>query len=71
MLCGGQVCIAAKRIIAVDGVYDRFRKMLLAKLEPYVLEDPAKTECRLGPLAREDLRDTVHRQVSESISAGG
>ncbi len=70
MLCAGQVCIAAKRMIAVDSVYERFRDMLLEQLKPYVMTDPAAEDCRLGPLAREDLRDKVHQQVDESISAG-
>jgi len=70
MLCAGQVCIAAKRMIAVDSVYERFRDMLLEQLTPYVMTDPAAEDCRLGPLAREDLRDKVHQQVVESISAG-
>ena len=70
MLCAGQVCIAAKRLIAVDGIYDRFRDLLLAELEPYAMADPAESDCRLGPLAREDLRDTVHAQVNASVTAG-
>lgn len=70
MLCAGQVCIAAKRIIAVDTIYEPFRDTLLDKIKTYTMEDPAKAECRLGPLAREDLRDAVHRQVIESVRAG-
>ncbi|MEC7502064.1 MAG: NAD-dependent succinate-semialdehyde dehydrogenase [Planctomycetota bacterium] len=70
MLCAGQVCIAAKRIIAVDGVYDEFRDMLVEKIKSYAMEDPDKPECLLGPLAREDLRDTVHRQVTDSVCLG-
>jgi succinate-semialdehyde dehydrogenase/glutarate-semialdehyde dehydrogenase len=70
MLCSGQVCIAAKRIIAVDGIYERFRELLLEELEPYVMADPAEADCRLGPLAREDLRNTVHEQVNACVAAG-
>ncbi len=70
MLCAGQVCIAAKRLIAVDGIYDRFRDLLLEALQPYTMADPAEADCRLGPLAREDLRNTVHDQVARSVAAG-
>ena len=70
MLCSGQVCIAAKRIIVVDGVYDQFRDMLVEKIKSYAMEDPDKPECVLGPLAREDLRDTVHKQVADSVRLG-
>jgi succinate-semialdehyde dehydrogenase/glutarate-semialdehyde dehydrogenase len=34
------------------------------------MADPAEADCRLGPLAREDLRDTVHEQVNASVAAG-
>lgn len=70
MLCAGQVCIAAKRIIAVDEIYERFRDLLLEELEPYAMADPREADCQLGPLAREDLRDTVHAQVNASVAAG-
>ena len=70
MLCAGQVCIAAKRIIAVDGIYERFRDLLFAELTPYVMRNPAEADCHLGPLAREDLRNTVHEQVNACVAAG-
>ena len=70
MLCSGQVCIAAKRLIVVDAIYDAFRSEVLKQLEPYLLADPTDSSCRLGPLAREDLRDLVHAQVVASIAAG-
>ena len=56
MFCAGQVCIAAKRIIVAEQIYDQFRDLLLKELDPYVMSDPAKAGCRLGPLARKDLR---------------
>jgi len=70
MLCAGQVCIAAKRIIVVDAIYDRFRDLLLKELDPYVMSDPTMPECRLGPIARQDLRDRVHSQVQASVDSG-
>jgi len=32
--------------------------------------DPLESETTLGPLARTDLRDPLHRQVTETIAAG-
>jgi len=55
----GQVCIAAKRLIVVDSVYDKFKKAVLKKLN-----------VKIAPLAREDLRATVHKQVQEAIKQG-
>ena len=70
MLCAGQVCIAAKRLIVVDAVYDQFRDLLLKEIEPYEMSDPKQNGSKLGPLAREDLRDRVHSQVMRSVSEG-
>ncbi len=66
----GQVCIAAKRIIVVDAVREEFEKRILDQLKNYRLGDPTQPENNLGPLARADLRDTVHRQVENCVSQG-
>ena len=60
----GQSCIAAKRFIVVDAVHDAFVEALLARV--------AKLELgrNLAPMARTDLRDSLHQQVIESIAAG-
>ena len=70
MLCAGQVCIAAKRIIAVDEIYEPFKKHLLGELKSYEMSDPTKLDCQLGPLAREDIRARLHAQVHRSIDLG-
>ncbi len=70
MLCAGQVCIAAKRIIVVDGIYDAFKRFLLEIIRPYSMSDPMQPDCKLGPLARKDLRNRVHTQVTDSIALG-
>ncbi|MBG0564508.1 aldehyde dehydrogenase family protein [Actinoplanes aureus] len=56
----GQSCVSAKRFIVVDEVAERFVSALLA--------ETARLE--IGPLARADLRDTVVRQIDESVAAG-
>ncbi len=66
----GQVCIAAKRIIVVDSVRKQFEKLVLEELNNYRLGDPADSNTQLGPLARADLRDTVHKQVEECVKQG-
>ena len=70
MLCSGQVCIAAKRLIIVESVYDAFRSAVLQRLESVHPGDPMDEQCSLGPLARRDLRDQVHRQVQASLGKG-
>ncbi len=66
----GQSCIAAKRIIVEAPVYDSLLALIKARLEQLVLGDPADDATDVGPIARADLRDNLHRQVTESIEAG-
>jgi succinate-semialdehyde dehydrogenase/glutarate-semialdehyde dehydrogenase len=66
----GQSCIAAKRIIVEAPVYDQFVDMLLTRLGKLTLGDPLQETTDIGPIAREDLRQNLHRQVSETIDAG-
>jgi len=66
----GQSCIAAKRIILVPEIAEAFLARLLEKLGQLQLGDPLQEDTDLGPLARADLRDTLHWQVTESIKRG-
>lgn len=66
----GQSCIAAKRIIVVDSVYQDFIERVRLRLARLRLGDPLSAETDIGPLARDDLRQNLHRQVQETIKAG-
>ena len=66
----GQVCISAKRLIVMDTVYEPFKTLILEKLSRYQMGDPTKEDVNFGPIARMDLRDTVHQQVQESVKNG-
>jgi succinate-semialdehyde dehydrogenase / glutarate-semialdehyde dehydrogenase len=66
----GQVCIAAKRIIVCDSVYDEFEKLIIDKMARYQMGEPRDEATNFGPMAREDLRAEVHRQVQATIDAG-
>lgn len=66
----GQSCIAAKRFIVVQSVLEEFEDKLVAALLQVKLGDPLQEETQLGPLARLDLRETLHRQVEESVAQG-
>ncbi|HET7315638.1 NAD-dependent succinate-semialdehyde dehydrogenase [Salinisphaera sp.] len=66
----GQTCIAAKRFIVVDAIYDEFRRRLVEQLAAIEYGDPRDPNTALGPLARADLRDNLHDQVRRSIDAG-
>ncbi|ELR69272.1 Succinate-semialdehyde dehydrogenase [Fulvivirga imtechensis AK7] len=66
----GQSCIAAKRFIVVAPLKAQFEKLIVSKMQAKVMGDPQADDTDLGPMAREDLRDDLHRQVKASIDAG-
>jgi succinate-semialdehyde dehydrogenase/glutarate-semialdehyde dehydrogenase len=66
----GQSCIAAKRFIVIDEVAAAFTEALVAATAALVVGDPTREETQVGPLAREDLRAEVARQVEASVAAG-
>jgi len=66
----GQSCIAAKRIIIEAPVYEKFVGMLKERLSKLKVGDPTQADTDLGPIAREDLREGLHRQVSQTIEEG-
>jgi succinate-semialdehyde dehydrogenase/glutarate-semialdehyde dehydrogenase len=69
-LNNGQSCIAAKRFLVQAAVYERFRDGFVAGMRARVMGDPRDRTTTLGPLARRDLRDTLARQVEDSVRAG-
>lgn len=69
-LNAGQSCIAAKRFIVVDGIADTFLASFKAKVERLRAGDPAAEGTTLAPMARDDLRDELHRQVIASLDRG-
>ena len=66
----GQSCIAAKRFIVVPQIADEFLHKFKAKVEALRLGDPLDDATQIGSMARPDLRDELHRQVSDSIAQG-
>ncbi len=70
LLNAGQSCIGAKRFIVQDAVYDQFRDAFLRYMLEARFGDPNDPETALGPLARHDLRDSLHKQVKESEEKG-
>lgn len=66
----GQSCIAAKRIIVESSVYERMLELLSERLGRLRLGDPREEDTDVGPIARADLRDELHRQVEKTVAAG-
>lgn len=70
MLNTGQSCIAAKRLIIFEKVYDRFKELFLAEVKKLKTGDPMDEINYIGAIARKDLRDTLHAQVKRTIELG-
>lgn len=66
----GQSCVAAKRFVVVKEVYDEFKAEFTDIMESKTVGDPFDSITDVGPMARVDLRDELHRQVEESIKKG-
>lgn len=70
LINSGQSCIAAKRFIVVEEVADRFIEIFAVAMQNRVMGDPLDRATNVGPQARVDLRDSLHRQVEASIQKG-
>lgn len=70
LINSGQSCIAAKRFIIVRCVRDQFEEMFVEKIRSRKVGNPIDVATQIGPLARADLRETLHRQVQRSIREG-
>ncbi|MGE5524189.1 MAG: NAD-dependent succinate-semialdehyde dehydrogenase [Rhodospirillaceae bacterium] len=66
----GQSCIAAKRFIVVDAARNEFETRFVEKMSAARVGDPLDMQTEVGPLARHDLRETLHKQVEESLQKG-
>jgi succinate-semialdehyde dehydrogenase/glutarate-semialdehyde dehydrogenase len=66
----GQSCIAAKRFLVDAPVAADFERRFADAIRALRVGDPLDPATQVGPLAREDLRDTLERQVAESVRMG-
>jgi succinate-semialdehyde dehydrogenase/glutarate-semialdehyde dehydrogenase len=66
----GQSCIAAKRFIVHEAVYEEFARLFVAGMSALTVGDPLDPETRIGPLATAKIRDELAAQVERSLAAG-
>lgn len=66
----GQSCVAAKRFIVVDALYDAFVDGLKKAFEDLRVGDPMDEDTDLGPLSSEDAAQRLAEQVKSTIDAG-
>ncbi len=70
LINAGQSCIAAKRFIVVESVYERFEKLYLDFMSVKKMGNPLDEKYDLGPQASIQLRDELHNQVLKSVEQG-
>lgn len=67
---GGQTCVAAKRFVVTEANYEAFKERFVAKMKSLKVGPPNQNDTDVGPMARIDLRDTLHEQVEKSVKNG-
>jgi succinate-semialdehyde dehydrogenase/glutarate-semialdehyde dehydrogenase len=67
----GQTCIAAKRFVVLDDIYDAFLSIYTQKMKAAKMGEPMDETSYYGPMARIDLRDELHEQVLKTVAQGG
>ncbi|PQJ81168.1 NAD-dependent succinate-semialdehyde dehydrogenase [Polaribacter glomeratus] len=70
MLNCGQSCIAAKRFILIERIYDEFVTKFTQAVRALNAGNPLDEDTKVGPLARKDLADQLQKQVKESVKLG-
>jgi succinate-semialdehyde dehydrogenase/glutarate-semialdehyde dehydrogenase len=66
----GQSCIAAKRFLVANNVYDEFLQRFVEGMRGLKIGDPFDETTEIGPLATEQILQGVHEQVQKSVAAG-
>ena len=67
----GQSCIAAKRFLIADSIYDDFEARFVAGMDALKIGDPTREDTEIGPLATAAQVDDVDAQVQAAVQAGG
>jgi succinate-semialdehyde dehydrogenase/glutarate-semialdehyde dehydrogenase len=70
LLNNGQSCIAAKRFIVHDAVYDEFERLFTGQMSAKTVGDPMLAGTDVGPLASEQQRDDVEHLVADAVAKG-
>ena len=66
----GQSCIAAKRFIVHEKVYDRFEREFTKRMAALKVGDPMDPATDVGPLSSPAERDKLVQQVEAAVKAG-
>jgi succinate-semialdehyde dehydrogenase/glutarate-semialdehyde dehydrogenase len=70
LLNNGQSCIAAKRFIVHEAVYDEFERLFVEQMSGKAVGDPMADGTDVGPLASEQQRDDIEKLVADAVARG-
>jgi len=70
MVNSGQSCIAAKRFIIADAIYDQYLAQFAEGMKKLKLGDPREETTEVAPLSLEHILRGVDDQVQKSVAAG-
>jgi len=66
----GQSCIAAKRFIVADEIYDKFEKRFVEEMRALKIGDPMDESVEIGPLATPQIVADLDEQVKKAVASG-
>jgi succinate-semialdehyde dehydrogenase/glutarate-semialdehyde dehydrogenase len=66
----GQSCIAAKRFIVAESIYDEFERLFVKGMEGLSVGNPMDPNTNIGPLATPKIREDLHEQVTRAVKSG-
>ncbi len=70
MINAGQSCIAAKRFIVMKEAAADFREVFLSRLRELKLGDPMDAATDVGPVAKQDILDSLQDQLKDAREKG-
>jgi len=66
----GQSCIAAKRFIVANEIYNQFEERFVSEMKALRVGDPMDESIDIGPLATPQIRDDLVEQVKKALTGG-
>ncbi len=66
----GQSCIAAKRFIVADEIYDEFERRFVDEMQQLKIGDPLDESVEIGPLATPQIVNDLDEQVKKAVASG-
>jgi succinate-semialdehyde dehydrogenase/glutarate-semialdehyde dehydrogenase len=66
----GQSCIAAKRFIVANEIYDEFERRFVNEIRALRIGDPLEESTDIGPLATPQIVNDLDEQVKQAVASG-